>query len=81
MAPIKHQFGQQVSRPGHFDAPVVRQAAASLAEEMGANAAQAEPDLDHGSLKSRGGRSRALALFGRERLPGLLEELNTALAA
>jgi hypothetical protein len=38
-------------------------------------------DLDHGTLKSRGGLPRALALFGKERLPTLLEELNTALAA
>lgn len=52
-----------------------------VAEEIGANAALAEPDLDHGALKSRGGLPRALALFGRDRLPGLLEELNTALAA
>lgn len=38
-------------------------------------------DIDHGTLKSRGGPPRALALFGKNRLPTLLEELNTALAA
>jgi hypothetical protein len=38
-------------------------------------------DLDHGTLKARGGLPRALALFGKDRLPTLLEELNTALAA
>lgn len=54
---------------------------ALIADEIGANAALAEPDLDHGTLKSRGGLPRALALFGRDRLPILLEELNTALAA
>lgn len=52
-----------------------------IAEEIGANAALAEPDLDHGTLKSRGGLPRALALFGKERLPALIEELNTTLAA
>jgi type I restriction enzyme R subunit len=52
-----------------------------IAEEIGANAALETDDLDHGTLKSRGGLPRALALFGRERLPALLEELNTALAA
>jgi hypothetical protein len=52
-----------------------------LAEEIGANAALETDDLDHGTLKSRGGLPRALALSGRERLPTLLEELNTALAA
>jgi hypothetical protein len=81
MAPITHQFGQQVSLPGHADAPVALPPAHSLAGEIGANAAQAEPNLDHGTLKSRGGLPRALALFGRERLPGLLAELDTALAA
>ncbi len=38
-------------------------------------------DLEHGTLKSRGGLPRALALFGKDRLPALLEELNTAPAA
>jgi type I restriction enzyme R subunit len=52
-----------------------------IAEEIGANAALAQPDLDHGTLKSRGGLPRALALFGKEGLPALLDELNTALAA
>lgn len=52
-----------------------------IAEEIGANAALESRDLDHGTLKSRGGLPRALALFGRDRLPTLLEELNTALAA
>lgn len=52
-----------------------------IAEEIGANAALETDDLDHGTLKSRGGLPRALALFGRERLPALLEELNSALAA
>jgi hypothetical protein len=51
-----------------------------IADEIGANAALETDDLDHGTLKSRDGLPRALALFGRERLPGLLEELNTALA-
>lgn len=54
---------------------------AHIAEEIGANAAVETDDLDHGTLKSRGGLPRALAPFGRERLPTLLEELNTALAA
>jgi type I restriction enzyme, R subunit len=54
---------------------------AHIADEIGANAALETDDLDHGTLKSRGGLPRALALFGRERLPALLEELNTALAA
>ncbi len=52
-----------------------------IAEEIGANAALEADDLDHGTLRSRGGLPRALALFGRERLPALLEELNIALAA
>lgn len=52
-----------------------------IAEEIGANAALETCDLDHGTLKSRGGLPRALALFGRDRLPMLLEDLNTALAA
>ena len=52
-----------------------------IAEEIGANAALEKEDLDHGTLKSRGGLPRALALFGRERLPALIEELNAALAA
>ena len=52
-----------------------------IAEEIGANAALETDDLDHGTLKSRGGLPRALALFGKDRLPTLLEELNTALAA
>jgi type I restriction enzyme R subunit len=52
-----------------------------IAEEIGANAALETDDLDHGTLKSRGGLPRALALFGKNRLPTLLEELNTALAA
>jgi hypothetical protein len=51
-----------------------------LAEEIGAKAALETRGLDHGTLKPRGGLTRALALFGRERLPILLEELNTALA-
>ena len=54
---------------------------ALIAEEIGANAALETDDLDHGTLKSRDGLPRALALFGKERLPALLEELNTALAA
>lgn len=54
---------------------------AHIADEIGANAALTEPDLDHGTLKSRGGLPRALALFGRDRLPALLEELNTVIAA
>ena len=54
---------------------------AHIAEEIGANAALETEDLDHGTLKSRGGLPRALALFGKDRLPALLEELNTALAA
>jgi type I restriction enzyme R subunit len=52
-----------------------------IANEIGANAALTESDLDHGMLKSRGGLPRALALFGKDHLPTLLEELNTALAA
>jgi type I restriction enzyme R subunit len=52
-----------------------------IAEEIGANAALETGDLDHGTLKSRGGLPRALALFGPDKLPTLLEELNTALAA
>jgi hypothetical protein len=80
-APITLQFGQQVSLPGHFDALVVLEAARSLAKEIGANAALAEPDLDHGTLKSRGGLPRAPALFGWQGLPTLLGDLNTALAA
>ena len=52
-----------------------------IAEEIGANAALEAGDLDHGTLKSRGGLPRALALFGKNRLHVLLEELNTALAA
>jgi type I restriction enzyme R subunit len=52
-----------------------------IAEEIGANAALETGDLDHGTLKSRGGLPRALALFGQDKLPMLLEELNTALAA
>ena len=54
---------------------------ALIAEEIGANAALETGDLDHGTLKSRGGLPRALALFGQDKLPMLLEELNTALAA
>src|ERR1043166_394750 len=49
-----------------------------IADEIGANAALETRDLDHGTLKSRGGLPRALALFGKDRLPTLLEELNTA---
>jgi type I site-specific restriction endonuclease len=45
------------------------------------HAALETEDLEHGTLKSRGGLPRALALFDQERLPMLLEELNTALAA
>ena len=52
-----------------------------IAEQIGANAALETKDLDHGTLRSRGGLPRALALFGKEQLPGLLEELNIALAA
>ncbi|MCP5526918.1 MAG: DEAD/DEAH box helicase family protein [Verrucomicrobiales bacterium] len=52
-----------------------------IAEEIGANAALETRDLDHGTLKSRGGLPRALALFGKDRLSALLDELNIALAA
>ena len=52
-----------------------------IAEEIGANAALEPEDLDHGTLKSRGGLPRALALFGKERVPEPLEEPNTILAA
>ncbi len=52
-----------------------------FADEIGANAALETRDLDHGTLKSRGGLPRALALFGKDSLPTLLEKLNTALAA
>jgi hypothetical protein len=38
-------------------------------------------DPDHGTLKSRGGLPRVLALFGKDRLPTLLEEPNIAPAA
>ena len=38
---------------------------AHIAEEIGANAALETDDLDHGTLKSRGGLPRALALFGK----------------
>jgi len=54
---------------------------AHIADEIGANAALEAGDLDHGTMKSRGGLPRAFALFGKDRLPSLLEELNTALAA
>src|SRR5439155_6017983 len=50
-----------------------------IAEEIGANAALEAHDLDHGTLKARGGLPRALALFGKERLPALLEQLNNTL--
>ena len=52
-----------------------------IAEEIGTNAALEATDLDHGTLKSRGGQPRALALFGKDRLLTLLEELNTAISA
>ena len=52
-----------------------------FADGIGANAALMLADLDHGTLKSRGGLPRTLALFGPERLPQLLEELNNTLAA
>jgi type I restriction enzyme, R subunit len=52
-----------------------------IAEEIGANAALETRDLDHGTLKSRGGLPRALVLFGQDQLPMLLDELNTAIAA
>ena len=48
--------------------------------QLGANAALETGDLDHRTLKSRGGLPRPLALFGKDRFPVLLEELNTALA-
>ncbi|MCP5526924.1 MAG: hypothetical protein H7A47_08975 [Verrucomicrobiales bacterium] len=51
------------------------------AEEVGINAALGTRDLDHGTRKPRGGLPCAFALFGKDRLPALLEELNTALAA
>jgi len=54
---------------------------AHIAEEIGANATLETDDLDHGTLKSGGGLPRVLALFGREHLPTLLEDLNSALAA
>ena len=52
-----------------------------IAGKIGANAALETTDLDHGTLKSRGGQPRALALFCKDRPPTLLEELNTALSA
>ena len=52
-----------------------------IADEIGTNAALTPADLDHGTLKSHGGLPRALALFGPERLPQLLEDLNNTLAA
>jgi len=52
-----------------------------VAEEIGSNAALETDDLDHGPLKSRGGLPRALALFGKEGLAALLEELNAGLSA
>ena len=54
---------------------------AHIADEIGAKAALETDDLDHGTLKSRGGLPRALALFGKDRLHTLLEELYTSLAA
>ena len=65
----------------HEKFPTVEEILVWASEPDGANAVLAEPDLDNGTLKSRGGLPRALALFGKERLPALLEELNTALAA
>lgn len=38
-------------------------------------------DLDHRTLKARGGLPRALARFGRDALAALLDELNATLAA
>lgn len=52
-----------------------------IAEKIGANAALGVSDLDQGTLKSRGCLPRALALFGKDKLPALLEELNSALAS
>ncbi len=52
-----------------------------IADEIGANAALTPADLDHGTLRSRGGLPRAMALFGADRLSQLLEDLNNTLAA
>jgi len=61
--------------------PKQRELLTLIAQEIGVNAALTEQDLDRGTLKSKGGLPRALALFGREQLPDLLEELNTTLSA
>ena len=72
---------QQETAAGKPFAPEQRAFLALIAEEIGANAALETKDLDHGTLKSRGGLPRALALFGRDRLSMLLDELNEAIAA
>jgi type I restriction enzyme R subunit len=72
---------QQETAAGKPFAPEQRAFLALIAEEIGANAAIETNDLDHGTLKSRGGLPRALALFGRDRLTVLLDQLNEALAA
>lgn len=55
----------------HEKFPLVGKILAGASEPNSANAALAEPDLDNGTLESRGGLPRALALFGKERLPAL----------
>lgn len=74
-------LARQETAAGKPFTPRQRNFLSHIAEEIGANTALETDDLDHGTLKSRGGLPRALALFGRERLPILPDELNTALAA
>jgi type I restriction enzyme R subunit len=89
LAPFPELAGQRFQKwlsqheivTGTAFTPEQRVFLAHIAEEIGANAALAQIDLEHGSLKSRGGLPRALALFGKDRLSMLLEELNTLLAA
>jgi type I restriction enzyme R subunit len=78
---FQHWLNQQETAAGKPFTTEQRTFLAHLADEIGANAALETDDLDHGTLKSRGGLPRALILFGKDRLPTLLEELNTALAA
>ena len=74
-------LAQQEAATGKPFSPDQRAFLHLIAEEIGTNAALEATDLDHGTLKSRGGLPRALALFGKDRLLTLLEELNTAMSA
>ena len=69
-ADLAHPLGQCLDPDLHVAASLAVRVSPPAA--IGANAGLETEDLDHGTLKFRGGLPRALALFGGNRLPALL---------